>query len=66
MALTSQICLLFIFRLMSICPVRHIDLKQRQHYTDYGRCGHPLFIVAGHRLLIKRAHIEAPKQMASH
>jgi len=42
MALASQICLLFIFRLMSIRPIHHISLEERRLYTDYGRCSRPI------------------------
>jgi hypothetical protein len=42
MALASQICLLFIFRLMSIRPIRHIGLEERRLYMDYGRCSRPI------------------------
>jgi hypothetical protein len=52
MALASQICLLFIFRFMSIRPISHIDFKERRLHIDYGHCNRPLFIAEGHMLLI--------------
>ena len=46
--------------------VHHIGLKEHRLYTDYGRCSHPLFIVEGQKLLIKKTHIGALQQRVWH